>query len=148
MPKEYTKEDLWKLYEKLPQELKEAIFAESTADNIWKVCEANEIEDVSKVAKYSGQVLLGILPPDEFEGILGKELKMNKELAKKVNREIFRFIFYPVKTILEDLYKKEIAPPAGSTIIPSTDKPPRPPQVSSEEKPEKIKKDAYREIIE
>jgi hypothetical protein len=34
MPKEYRKEELWKLYEKLPKELQEAIFAEETANHI------------------------------------------------------------------------------------------------------------------
>ena len=149
MPKEYTKEELWKLYEKLSQELKEAIFAESTADNIWSVCEKNEIEEVSKVAKYAGHVLLGILPPDEFQGALEKELSLDEETAKKANREIFRFVFYPVKAALEELYKTEITPPTGSTMAPPPITKPvtgGPPSETS--MGEKLKKDTYREPLD
>jgi len=139
MPKEYTREQLWKLYEKLPEELKEAIFSAETADNIWNICEKNKIEKVSKVAEYVGQVLHGVLPPEDFQETLEKELKLEKDLAKKAAQEIDRFIFYPVKTSLEELYKIEIAPPAKPTGItpPPEEKPPAPPS-----------KDTYREPIE
>jgi hypothetical protein len=43
MPEEYTKEQLWKLYEKLLEELKEAIFSEETANSIWDICSRNGI---------------------------------------------------------------------------------------------------------
>ena len=58
MPKEYTREQLWKLYEKLPGELKEAIFSVGTADSIYDICERNKIEDdrVSEIARYTGRL--------------------------------------------------------------------------------------------
>lgn len=141
MAKEYTKEELWKLYEKLPEELKEAIFSERTAENIFNICSRNGIEDerISKIAKYVGRVLMGLLPPNEFQGILEKELKLGKEMAKGIDREVERFIFYPVKADLEKIYKIEIAPPARPTRItpPPEEKPPSSP-----------KADVYRELIE
>jgi len=141
MGKEYTKEELWKIFEKLPDELKEAIFSEGTAENIFNICSRNGIEDerLSKVALYVGRVLMGLLPPDEFEETLEKELKLEKETAKGINREVERFIFFPVKSDLEKIYKIEIAPPARPTRItpPPEEKPPTPPA-----------KDVYREPIE
>ena len=94
MPEEYTKEQFWKLYEKLPQELKEAIFSEETADSIWDICSKNGIDDerVSEVARYTGRVLMGLLPPDELEETLEKELKLQKGVAKKVNQEIKKLV--------------------------------------------------------
>lgn len=163
MSKEYTKEQLWKLYEKLPEELREALFAEETVDDIWSTCERNGIsEKVSEISKYVGDVLLGILPPDEFQKKLEEEIKLEKELAKKAAHEINRFVFYPVKASLEELYKKEVSPPIRpeTTSPPSTsqikkDVPETRPQVQSriESQPEKkqtnIKeKDAYRELTE
>jgi len=56
-----------------------------------------------------------------------------------VAQEINRFVFYPVKTSLEELYKIEIAPsakPAGITPPPE-EKPPVP-----------AKEDVYREPVE
>lgn len=146
MPEEYTKEQIWKLYGNLPEELKEAIFSEETADNIWEICSRNGIEDerISEVARYTGRVLMGLLPPDELPETLEKELKIDKGMAKKISQEINRFILYPVKANLEELYKIEIAPIAGTPVRP----PPRK-KIEGEELKEKSKReDVYREQIE
>jgi len=141
MPKEYTKDQFWKLYKKLPAELKEAIFSAETADNIFDICIRNGIEDerISEVARYTGRVLLGILSVDEFQETLEKELKLKKDVAQKITQEINRFIFYPVKPALEEIYKIEIAPLAKPTGVtpPPEEKPTTPPS-----------KDTYREPIE
>jgi len=142
MTKEYTKEQLWKLYEKLPEELQEAIFAEETANSIWDICERNKVEQVSKAAKYTGWVLMGILPPEEFQETLEKELELKKEVAKKVAQEINRFVFYPVKPALEELYKmgvKSSEKPIEkqkTEAMPEEEKVPAPPR-----------KDIYREPL-
>jgi hypothetical protein len=141
MPEKYTKEQLKKLYKDLPDELKEAIFSMETVDSIYDICARNEIEKVKELAKYIGRVLLGVLPPDEFEETIKKELKIEKDKAKKVAREIDRFIFYPVKTSLEEIYKIEIAPPAKPKVTP----PPKPPGEKPKAPP---KEDVYRESIE
>jgi len=140
MAKKYTSEQFWKLYANLPQELKDALFAEETGNNTYEICERNEIaEKLGDVVDYIGQVLVGVLPPDDFQETLEKDLGIEKETAKKVTREINRFIFYPVKMSLEELYKKEIAPPAKPTTItpPPEEKPPVP-----------TKDDVYREPVE
>jgi hypothetical protein len=154
----YTKEQFWKLYEKLPQELKDAVFAEETAENIYSICEKNEIENVPKVSSLVSHVLLGLLLPDEFQGILEKELKLKSDVAKKISHEINRFIFFPVRSSLEMLHKTEITPSAKPTIPPSleispeistpseTPVSPKPPSEEESEKPEKP--DVYREMIE
>jgi hypothetical protein len=141
MPREkYTKDELWKLYEKLPEELKEAVFSGETADHIWNICERYDVDDISEIAKLTGNVLLGVLPPGDFQETLEKELKLKKDVAKKVAQEINRFIFYPVKSSLEELYKIEITPPA---------KPTRAAAPPEEKKPAEPKKaDVYREPIE
>ena len=141
MPEEYTREQLWKLYEKLPGELKEAIFSVETADNIYDICQRNNIEDdrISEIARYTGRVLLGILPLDEFQETLEKELKLKKDKAKKVVQEINRFIFYPVKNSLEEIYKAPITPPpAGPKVAPLPEEKPKAPP----------REDVYREPIE
>jgi hypothetical protein len=137
MLKKYTKEQFWKLYEKLPQELKDALFAEETGNNIYEICKRNEVEKyLGEIVDFVGQVLLGLLPPNEFQETLERELKLEREKAKRIYQEIHRFIFYPVRSGLEELYKIEIAPPAQPKIAP-TEKPTPPPQ-----------RDIYREPIE
>ena len=146
MPEEYLREQLWKLYEKLPEELKEAIFSVETADSIDNICQRNKVteEKVPEVAKYTGRVLMGLLPPDEFENALIKEVKLKTEIVKNVAREITRFIFFPVKEVLSQLYKVEIAPPARPPgVVPPEAKPA---EVPEEEKPKR--EDVYREPVE
>jgi len=144
MAKKYTSEEFWKLYEKLPQELKDALFAEETGNNIYEICERNGIsENLDQIVEYVGQVLIGVLTLDEFRQTLEKELELDPEVAKKVYQEIFRFILYPVKANLEELYKIEIAPIAGVPAKPTVKR-------VTEEKPEEKPKgvDRYREPIE
>ena len=82
---------------------------------------------------------MGLLPPNEFLETLEKELKLEKEITKGINEEVERYIFYPVKAELENLYKIEIAPPARPTGITP------PPQ---EKPPAASKTDVYREPVE
>lgn len=140
MNKNYLKEEFWKLYQKLPQELKDALFAEETGNNTYEICKRNEIEEnLDDVVDLVGQVLVGVLPPSEFQETLEKELKLKKEVAKKVAQEINRFIFYPVRASLEELYKVPVvSPPAVPKVTPPPEeKPPTPPG-----------KDIYREPVE
>lgn len=141
MPEEYLREQLWKLYEKLPEELKEALFSAETANDISQICKRNNVEKkVGEIAEYTGDVLMGLLSPNEFEKALIEKVRLEAEVAKNVAREINRFIFFPLKEVLSKLYEIEIAPPA------------RPPGVIPEIKPkippEEKRPDIYREPIE
>ncbi len=140
MPQGYTSKKFWELYKKLPKELKETIASDETADNIYDVCERHNIFGaISAVVEYTGQVLLGVLAPTDFQEALEKEGGIAKEIAKKVSQEIYRFIFYPVKPSLEELYRIEIAPIAKMPIT-----------LTPQEKPPILPKkdDVYREPIE
>lgn len=139
MAEEYPKEQLWKLYEALPNELKDAIFSEKTADAIHDVCQRNGLEkEMPQIAKYTGYVLLGLLTPEDFQKALQEELSLKNGVAKKVALEINRFVFFPIKGSLEALYKIEMEKPA----IPVK-------EAAPEEKPiERPGKDIYREPVE
>lgn len=143
---EYTKEEFWKLYEKLPQELKDTLFAEETGDNIYNTCKRNGIEkDLGTIIDYVGQVLLGLLTPKDFQNALEKEVDLDPEIAKKVSQEINRFVFYPVKESLSFFYEIEFVP--GGKIIELT------PERKKKKKIDLVKKepsteDVYREPIE
>jgi hypothetical protein len=109
MPREYSREELWRLYEKLPEELQQAMFSVENADHIGEICKRNEIEEKTpEIAKQIGYVLLGLLPPEEFREWLEKEF--GKEKARAISHDINRFILFPVKASLEKLYKEEVIP--------------------------------------
>lgn len=138
MAKEYTKEQIWELYRKLPAELQDALFSVENAEKICDICERYHIgEKTYQVATLVGDVLLGILSPEEFPHTLKEELKLEEKVVKQVVQEINRFIFFPVKESLATLYKIEITPPAKPGVIPGKEKPAGP-----------KKPDIYREPIE
>lgn len=117
MQKLYSQEEFWKLYKNLPQEIQDALFSEETGNCLSDICQRNQAEDkLGDVVDLTGMVLLGILPLTEFEEALEKEAKLEPAIAKKINQEIFRFIFFPIKNLLEELYRTEIEPPAKPIV--------------------------------
>ncbi len=106
---EYSKEELWSLCEQLPENLKEAIFSAKTAKIIEQTTKKYNLkkEKVSGVAKYTGYVLLGLLPPNELANALEKELEIKAETAENISQELNQLVFLPLKGTLELLYKDE-----------------------------------------
>jgi len=137
---DYPKEQLRELYKDLPKDLQKATFSEEVAANIQEVCKENGIADddvIFDITKNIGYVFLGLLAPNEFSGVLEKELKIEKKKAEQVSSEITRFVFLPLKKSLEALYQIKIK--AGAkTKIEETEE--------TERKPKKI--DKYRETTE
>lgn len=109
MKNTYSKEQLEKLFDQLPEELQETIFSFETSKNILEACEKYEIasEKIKKVSELVGQVLFGLLKPIDFNKFLEKEINISSSVAKGLAQEINRFIFYPVKPLLDNLYKLE-----------------------------------------
>ena len=143
----YSQEELDKAYEKLPEELQEAIFSMETSQALWNIGERHDVMDkrYGEIARYVSYVLLGLTLPSELQDILEKEVKIPKAVAKEIARDINRFVFYPVRPALEQLHRMEIEVSAkivtpqpaeeGETPIEKTKQKPRGP-------------DTYREPIE
>ena len=111
MLKEYTQEQFWKFYKKLPQELKDALFSEETGNAIYDICKRNEVlEKLGEISDHIGQVLLGVLLPGEFQEILEKKMELDLEKSKKIFHEINRLIFSAVKHSLAELYETPVKP--------------------------------------
>ncbi len=130
---DYPKEQLWELYQDLPETLQKALFSEEVADNIYEICQKNKIEKANEISRNIGYVFSGLLPPSEFKGVLSEEIGLDKKKAESVSTEIERFIFLPLKKNLEALYKEKIK---GKKIK----------KKASSKKTKK--KDSYRESIE
>ena len=105
MAQQHVKEQLWKMYRQLPEELQEALFSVEHADEIDSICEQNGAKNETReITRQVGSVLLGITPIEEFEGILVKDVGLKKAQAQEVSRRIYRAVFYPVKMELEQLH--------------------------------------------
>lgn len=147
-----TKEQFWKLYEKLPQELRDAVFSNETAEQIQDIGSRYGIgeEKISDVAVLVGDVLMGLSMPEYFEKKIKKDLKLTADAAKNISHEINRFIFYPVKESLSSLHKVETAL-NGINIAAMPVKPAAKPEEEKTPSPSdsiELKPDTYRETIE
>ena len=142
MPKNETSKELGK---ELPQELLALIEADDTALEIARICFENEIKDDAKIRGIgfqTGRVLVGDLPPEDFEKDLAEKVKISSFLASKIAREISESIFYPAKESLATLYGD------GASLF--EEAPTESPEIM-EKISEEIKggeKDTYREPVE
>ncbi len=107
---DYPKEQLWELYKDLPKNLQNALFSSEIGDNIYEICERNEVEGkkTSEISKNIGYVFLGLLPPSNFQQVLKKEIGLIPKTAENVSVEIERFVFLPLRKNLEAIYKETI----------------------------------------
>jgi hypothetical protein len=99
---EYTKEFFWDVYKTLPEDLKEAIFSERNNQIIYNACSSLGLDEdqTAAVAKYTGRVLMGLLPLKEFSVTLELELNIPEGLAEKIDREITLGIFKHLRVSL------------------------------------------------
>lgn len=148
---QYNKEQFNQIFEKLPGELQEAIFSVETADAVYGACMAQNITDGrgNKVAELTGQVLMGLLLPEDFQKSLEKEGGIKKDAATNIARDITRFVFFPAKESLRQLHtitegSSPAAPQAQKKAASATAAPAQEAQAPVAPK----KEDVYRESFE
>lgn len=92
-------------YEKLPQELQDAIFSEITAQKIEVIANNhNAGRLVSEIARLTGRVMLGILPLNHFIQALSEHIGVDQQTATSIAQDINRYIFFPVRDALRLIY--------------------------------------------
>ncbi len=129
-----SREDFLELYNDLPKELQDAMESDKTVSTTERLIDQQDLnnDQAEALVDLIGDSLMGLLPPSEFESAL-KKRGIPEEKAKKIKEAVSRFVFYPVKETLSNLYEEEM---------------------EGDEKEEKkgpkkkISKDRYREPIE
>lgn len=105
MAKELSRDQLWELYERLPEDLREAIWSEETADINGHLAEQYGFShQVSTFAELVGDALLGLLPPRELKERAQSDLGLAAKAAEALVRDVERLIFHPVRKSLDRLY--------------------------------------------
>ena len=66
----------------------EAVFSSETADNIFSICEKNEVEEVSRVAYFVGLVLMKLLPSKDMGETLKTELNLDKSTTQEMQKDL------------------------------------------------------------
>jgi len=106
------KDFFWKTYEKLPDNIKEALFSEENFNIVSEICEKNGITDEeikSQLMKYVGKTLMGLLPIKEFPIVLELELNLETEQARNISWDIDSRIFSHLRISLNKLYTQNVA---------------------------------------
>ena len=128
----------------IPQKLLDLIKAEDTTLEIARICFENEINEDAKIRGISyqtGRVLVGDLPPKEFQKTLEEKIGISPFSALKISQEISESIFSQTEEELTAIYGEEAVLAEKSTAV-SPD--------TKEKKSETIKslgQDNYREPI-
>ncbi|MFA6376332.1 MAG: hypothetical protein WCX69_02920 [Candidatus Paceibacterota bacterium] len=113
MIEKLSEDQFRELYMKLPDDLKDAVFAPETGENIEAICERNRIpQTMDFLIKGIGDVYLGLLPPADFFAALEKQLEGENGI-KQIILEINNFLLYRYRNSLENIYKLESAPQAA-----------------------------------
>jgi len=105
--KEYDQEQLWELYEQLPEDLQKAVFSKEIGNRVRGFCYKNGVRDEETniaVLKMLCYLFLGLMTPAEFRDSLKKDLKMDESNADNLFAEINNNIFMDLKESLENLY--------------------------------------------
>ena len=84
---EYTREQLAKLYKGLPQELKDWIGSEDANDAIYQILKENDVldEKCEQISILTRNILLGLLPMENFQETIEKDVGLKKDLANKIS---------------------------------------------------------------
>lgn len=162
----YTKDQLWKLYLSLPEELKEVYASEETAEIISRACEKEGLvsEQKNSTSLVVGYVLLGLVHMKNFAKELQKTLNIEEERVGRLAREISQLVFRPVRPFLESLEledverrvkgkdaKTQAVAQPGASQPEQTEKKSiatESPDLSEEEQVKQASSDPYRESIE
>jgi hypothetical protein len=146
MIQKYTTDQYWKIFYKLPEELQVAVLSAETADSIFRACEHQGIGDdkISLVGTLVGDVLMGVIRPEEFREALQTEIGLDENTATNIDREINRLIFSPLRPFLAKTFNPNQSTPAGS-MGPVNE---QPQQMSPKTEEKTNGSDNYRESIE
>ena len=147
---EYPREKIRSLFQQLPQEVKDVLNSDKEVKDVEDICERYKITDkFLEIQKMILYVALGLKNMDEFKGYIKEKIAQRQEDVDKIYREIFRFVFFPIKDLIGVTYKtaqeeKEIEGKINNTFTKT--KTTEPQTNNTEKKP--IVKDKYREPIE
>ncbi len=106
---EYTDEEYKKLYEKLPKDFQKFFWDDDIAIHIEKIRERHNLDNIvgNKISLIVAHIFLGIIEEERLEEVIAEEIEPNKEKAKKIAKEVNRFVISPVRPFLEQLYSKK-----------------------------------------
>jgi hypothetical protein len=101
-----TPQQLREIYQKLPEDLKDAIFSVDSAEIIQFLGKKYNlaVDKIGELADETGLVMLGVTHPRDFISNLAQRINFDKETARKIAEEINTQIFAKVRTSLKKIH--------------------------------------------
>lgn len=137
----FISQKLAEQYEKLPEDLKQAVYSEDIALKLFDLGRKYgiTIEKNGFLAEEVGYVILGLEKTEEFPKYVKERLDFDDEETAEIVKEINQQIFLPIREALKKAHQIEIKdleektpeprPPATpATLVPKTEIPPIPVQ--------------------
>lgn len=102
----YTREELEQKYQKLPEDLKEAIIGVKTAETIYDTGQKNalHVDQIGELADEVGLAMLGLTKTEDFVNHIKNRLQIGQTTAEQITREINEQIFLPIRESLMKLH--------------------------------------------
>jgi len=104
-----TEEQILEKYEKLPNDLKEAIFGAEVTEAVNGIGGKYNlhIDKIGELANETGMVMLGMVSPKDFIRNLSERLEVNMETAGKIASDVNSQVFLKVRESLKKLHNGE-----------------------------------------
>lgn len=103
------KEELFKRYEKLPAAVKDAMFAEASADKIEEIGRTHGLlmDKIGALADEVGYFMLGMTHPQDFRGQIVRSTGLSETKVSEIIEELNKTIFLPIREHLSALHNVE-----------------------------------------
>lgn len=110
--KNFSQQEVMERYDTLPDPVKDAIFAEATAEKMNEIGKKHNllIDKIGILAKETGYVMLGLEHPNDFVGNLASMLGVSTSEAREIVQDINESIFKPIREHLMQIHEKPAAP--------------------------------------
>ncbi len=116
--KNYTEQELKEKYQRLPEEIKEAMFSDDLGKAMkdLAVKYGIDIDTIEEIESSARMVMFGLIHLDDFAAFLSRDLKIDIGVASKMTHEIAREVFAKISGPLSvvsaaEKYKRpEMAP--------------------------------------
>ncbi len=95
----FTQKQITEAYNRLPEQVKDAIFAEATADKIQAIGKKHGLllDKMGNLAEEVGYVMLGLIPSKEFPEYIIRTCEISAEKASTIIADLNEQIFLPIQ---------------------------------------------------
>lgn len=114
--KTFTREEVLQKYEKLPEAVRDAMFAEATAEKMEEIGRKHGLllDAVGTLATETGYVMVGLVHPKDFTARIADAVGVSAMKARDIANDINEGVFKPIRTHMLTMYN--IRDSSGQTI--------------------------------